>query len=134
MSISRVFLSHADTDSALAGGVRDELRRVRPELEGFVSSIPGAIPTGTDWLFEIKRQLKAADAYLALLTPSSVQRHWVWYESGAAFMTDKRFIGVCACGLKKAAVPSPLNGQQLLSFDSAEETQQVFAEFGKALN
>jgi hypothetical protein len=128
--VKRIFLSHADSDSPLARLLHDEIRRARPDIEVFVSSVPGAIPTGTEWLPEIKRQLKAADAYLALLTPASVQRQWVWFESGAAFMSDKLFVGVCASGLRKSAVPSPLSGQQLLSFDSPGECVQVFTEFG----
>lgn len=60
----------------------------------------------------------------------NVQRQWVWFESGAAFMSDRLFVGVCASGLRKGAVPSPLSGQQLLSFDSPAECVQVFKEFG----
>lgn len=128
--ISRVFLSHADTDVDLARLLQEELRRAKPAMEVFVSSVPGAIPTGEEWLSEIKRQLKASDAYLILLTPASVQRLWVWYESGAAFMSDKRLIGVCAPGMQKNAVPSPLSGHQLLSLHSPDECEQVFKEFG----
>jgi TIR domain-containing protein len=128
--VRRIFLSHAESDAALAQLLHDELRRARPDVDVFVSSVPGAIPTGIEWRTEIKQQLKAADAYLALLTPASVQRQWVWFESGAAFMSDRLFVGVCASGLRKSAVPSPLSGQQLLSFDSPAECVQVFKEFG----
>ena len=132
--VKRIFLSHAETDAALAQLLRDELRRARPDVDVFVSCVPGAIPTGTEWRSEIKQQLKAADAYLALLTPASVQRQWVWFESGAAFMSDKLFVGACAAGLKKSAVPSPLSGQQLLSFDTPAECVQVFKEFGATVD
>jgi hypothetical protein len=131
--VKRIFLSHADTDLHLARLIGDEVQRARPDIEVFVSSVPGAIPTGEEWLGEIKRQLKAADAYLTLLTPASVQRLWVWFESGAAFMSDKTFVGVCAPGMSKSAVPSPLSGHQLLSLDSLEECEQLFKEFGASL-
>ncbi len=132
--VKRIFLSHADTDSELAQLLHDELRRARPDVEVFVSSLPGAIPTGTEWLGEIKRQLKAADAYFALLTPASVQRLWVWFESGAAFMSDRQLVGVCAPGMRLSAVPSPLNAHQLLSLDSPAECEQVFKEFGATVS
>lgn len=132
--VTRIFLSHAESDSALAQLLHDELRRGRPDVDVFVSSVPGAIPTGSEWRTEIKQQLKAADAYLALLTPASVQRQWVWFESGAAFMSDRLFVGVCTSGLRKEAVPAPLGGQQLLSFDSPAECVQVFKEFGVPVN
>jgi hypothetical protein len=128
--VRRIFLSHAESDAALARLLHDELRRARPDIDVFVSSVPGAIPTGIEWRADIKQQLKAADAYLALLTPASVQRQWIWFESGAAFMSDRLFVGVCASGLRKSAVPAPLSGQQLLSFDSPAECVQVFKEFG----
>lgn len=127
--VKRMFLSHAETDAALAQLLHDEIRRARPDIDVFVSSVPGAIPTGSEWRNEIRQQLKAADAYLALLTPASVQRQWVWFESGAAFMSNNLFVGVCAAGLRKSAVPSPLSGTQLLSFDSPAECVQVFKEF-----
>ena len=38
-------------------------------------------------------------ADLALLTAASTQQLWVWFESGAAFISDKQFVGVCAPGI-----------------------------------
>jgi hypothetical protein len=126
--VKRMFLSHAETDTALAQLLHDEIRRARPDIDVFVSSVPGAIPTGSEWRNEIRQQLKAADAYFALLTPASAQRQWVWFESGAASMSNNLFVGVCVAGLRKSAVPSPLSGTQLLSFDSPAECVQVFKE------
>jgi hypothetical protein len=132
--IRRVFLSHADADAPLAHLLRDEMRRCQPDLEVFISSQPGAIPTGTEWLGEVKRQLKSADAYVVLLTPASIQRLWIWFESGAAFASEnKHVIGLCAPGMRKDNVPSPLGGHQLLTLESSDDCLQMFADLGLVL-
>jgi hypothetical protein len=128
--VTNVFLSHADTDAVLARQLSEAIQTRRANVQVFVSSIPGAIPTGKEWLSEIEQQLKAADAYLLLLTPASIARLWVWFEAGAAFMSGKKVIGICAPGMKKGAVPSPLSGHQLLSLDALCECVQVFKDLG----
>jgi hypothetical protein len=128
--LTRLFLSHAGVDAALAQQLGHELRRAMPTLHVFVSSEPGAITTGAEWLGEIKRELASADAYIVLLTTASVQRSWIWFESGAAFMGAKKVIGLCAPGMPKANVPSPLGAHQLLTLDSPADCTQLFAELG----
>lgn len=123
-----VFFSHAADDAPVAEYVASVLRTSVGGLELFVASSPGAIPTGEEWLAAIKRNLKAADTYLILLTPRSIERLWIWFETGAAWMSDRRLLPVTALGLEKRDVPLPLGAHQVLSLENVADVQQLFRD------
>jgi TIR domain-containing protein len=87
--IRSLFLSHAALNRDLAILVRDQLKDSRPDLSVFVASRPGDIRADEDWLPVIQREIRGADAYCVLLTPNSSGRPWVWFETGAAWMSGK---------------------------------------------
>jgi len=127
---AKVFLSHAAADHRLAALIGDALKSAAPGLQLFVASKPGEIPTGEEWLREIKSRLRASDTYIVLLTPISVERPWIWFETGAAWMGDRKLIPVVGGGLSKAAVPYPLGAHQALSLDSFGDVEQLFRDCG----
>ncbi len=133
-AVGRLFLSHADLDATIANYLSDALRKGRPDLKVFVASRPGDIPTGDEWLAVIRSELRQADAYLVLLTPVSITRRWVWYESGAAWWSEKRLIPVVAAGLGKADVPLPVGAHQILSLDDPEEVAQLARDIGSRID
>jgi len=128
--LKRLFLSHAADDGSLALHIRNVLLQAAPELHIFVASRAGDIPTGKDWLDAIEGELKKADAYLLLLTPSSVGRPWLWYESGAAWMAERPFIPITAAGLAKGNVPYPLGARQVLALDNPADVEQLARDLG----
>jgi len=130
---AKVFLSHAAADHGLAALIGDTLKDAIPSLKLFVASRPGEIPTGEEWLQKIKAQLKSSDTYIVLLTPTSIERPWIWFETGAAWMGDRKLIPVVARGLKKANVPYPLGAHQALSLDAPGDVEQLFRDCGGAI-
>ena len=90
--VDRIFLSHAASDRELAQLVHSEIMRVHPNATVFVASRAGDIRADEDWLSVIQRELRAANTYFVLLTPSSIERPWVWFETGAAWMSGKRLV------------------------------------------
>jgi len=128
-SIGRhVFLSHAASDTRLANYLADVIRTSVGGVNVFVASSPGEIPTGEEWLPAIKDHLKDADTYLILLTPRSVTRLWLWFETGAAWMSERRMLPVTALGLEKRDVPMPLGAHQALSLEDEGDVQQLFRD------
>jgi hypothetical protein len=126
--IRRVFITHAASDRQIAEYVRDVLKELKPGIEVFVASRPGLIQSGEEWWARIKAELRAADAYIVLLTPQSVERLWVAFESGAAWMAKRPMLTVSAGGLNRAEVPMPLAVFQITSL---QETEEVVAAFGR---
>lgn len=132
--IQRIFLSHAAADERLATLVRDEIARLQPRIEVFLASRPGDIRADEDWLAVIQRQLREADAYVVLLTPQSVTRPWVWFETGAAWMSAKPWILARAAGLTPHDVPLPLSVRQTYSLDDAAGAREVLRPLGITLD
>src|SRR5947208_7774159 len=95
---SLLYLVHAAADRDLAILLRARIRDVVPGLQVFLASKAGEIPTGEDWLAHIHQNLKAATSFLLLLTPRSIERHWVWYEAGVAWSRGCQQVPVTAGG------------------------------------
>lgn len=130
----RIFLSHAADDAAVAHHVADVIRQGSPGTKVFVASKAGDIPTGSDWLGAIEAELKQADTYLLLLTPHSVKRLWLWYESGAAWMSGRALVPVTAAGLAKADVLYPLGARQALSLEDPADVAQLGRDLGTTIS
>lgn len=127
---SRVFISHASADGVVARRIAEEIRSRLPDVETFVTSRAGDIKSGEDWFETVKAELKKADAYVVLLTPNSLERPWVIFETGAAWMAERGFLVVSAGGLQIHDIPEPLRFFQVWSLESVETTSLAFAELG----
>jgi hypothetical protein len=123
-----LYVIHAADDYALAGFLRHEIETRIAHWRVFVASRPGQIPTGSDWLMEVHQNLADAASYLLLLTPRSIERHWVWYEAGAAWKSGKRRLPVVAAGLTREQVPFPLKIVQTLLLDKPDDAEQLFKD------
>ncbi|MGN6200863.1 MAG: toll/interleukin-1 receptor domain-containing protein [Solirubrobacterales bacterium] len=137
-----VFISHAATDAPIAEILRDEIDRIfAGGVEIFASSVPGVIEPGADWLASIRRSLTAATAVIVVVSPTSVNRPWVWFEVGASWSRmeegDGKIIPVCVPEIDKGELPEPLGRLQAMSLGSAAETKEIFKtlidqfDFGK---
>jgi DNA-binding PadR family transcriptional regulator len=128
--ISKLFLSHAAVDRPVAEFVRDEIVRLKPGLGVFLASREGDIRADEDWLAAIQRELRDANAYCVLLTPNSVNRPWVWFETGAAWMSGKPWVIARAGGLDASAIPLPLSVRQSYTLDEAAGAREVLRPLG----
>lgn len=131
--VTRLFLSHAATDAPVAQFLAVALRRETDGLAIFVASRAGDIPAGDQWLPAITDELLQADVYLVLLTPVSITRRWLWFETGAAWWSEKRLLPVTAAGLEKHEVPFPLAALQVLKLDDPDEVMQLAKALGTTL-
>ncbi len=125
-----LFISHAAADARLAEFLEQTARSVLPGVDVFRTTRTGQIAAGKEWLREIRRHLESADRFLVLLTPWSLDRPWIWFEAGAAWMQNKTVVPVVAGGLSAGRVPEPLRLLQLLSLENPDEARQAFKELG----
>jgi hypothetical protein len=130
---SRIFLSHAAVDRPLAELLRDRIVELDPTRRVFVASRPGDIRADQEWLPTIQQELAVAEVYIVLLTPNSIARPWVWFETGAAWMSQRTLIAVRAAGLASDEVPLPLSTRQILSLDNPNEAVEIFRAIGLQL-
>lgn len=134
-----VFVGHAETDKPIASLLKETIDRLlHKKVSVFVSSVPGVIGVGKDWLDEIETNLATAKIAIPIMTPTSITRPWIWFELGASWfkMRDGNLLILPACvaELNKDQLPEPLGRLQAVSFGNREETVVFFdticKEFG----
>jgi hypothetical protein len=127
----RVFFSHSTTDREIAELLSDLLHGVfgDSDIEVQYSSDQDAgrgIQPGAEWLPWITTRIRQTDKTYVLLTPSSMGKPWVLWESGAAAgvaMATERTSPVVPItfGISDDDVPSPLRSAQLVHGDSMDD-------------
>jgi hypothetical protein len=122
-----IFLSHNARDKPLADVISYTLRRISIEqIRPWFSSddkADGGFSAGDFWYMEILRKIEKCNVLIAILTPNSVDRPWLYYEAGIAKGLNKVVVPVCI-GLKREDIRSPLNAfqaYQLTDKNSLEE-------------
>jgi hypothetical protein len=86
----KVFLSHGSTDGWVARQLSKEIRAL-----GAATFLDESdIPKGANFKEIIRQEIASCDELLALFTPWSAQRSWVWSEVGAAWGQNKPVLGV----------------------------------------
>jgi hypothetical protein len=125
----KVFVSHGKSDAWLAGQMARLIR-----VSGATPFLDETdIAKGDNFKQIIHQEIKQCKELVALFTPWSVQRFWVWIEVGAAWAQEKRVIavlyGITVAELEKIggskAILEDINILQLNDFDTyANELQQ----------
>ena len=86
----KVFLSHGSADGWVARQLAKEIKALGAAT--FLDETD--IPKGANFKEIIKHEITACNELLALFTPWSAQRSWVWSEVGAAWGQNKPVLGV----------------------------------------
>ncbi len=87
----KIFISHGSEDSWVASQIA---RRIRQDARAETFLDVFDIAKGDDFETKIFEMLPNCDELVALLTPWSANRNWVWTEIGAARVMGKRILGV----------------------------------------
>lgn len=126
-----LFISHASSDGEFANAVKQEIEKVFANgVNVFCTSSPGTIPVGVDWLSDIEQKLAVTQAVIAIVTPVSIERPWLWFEIGATWSKgrsgDCRIYPLCAPEIELSQLPSPLDRLQALSMGKAADLKLMF--------
>jgi hypothetical protein len=126
-----LFISHATSDGDFANAVKQEVEKVFANgINVFCTSSPGAISVGSDWLSNIEEKLGIAKAVIAIVTPVSIERPWLWFEVGATWAKGRaggcRIYPLCAPEIELSHLPSPLDRLQALSMGKAADLKLLF--------
>jgi hypothetical protein len=121
----KVFCSHSHDERRLAKAWKLLFERIAYGIiESWFSSdleSGGGIGPGR-WRKKICRELKEAGAVLAIFTPESISRPWIFFESAYAMGLDEhKMIIPVVYYMRKNALPSPLRDQQSYQGDDRKE-------------
>jgi hypothetical protein len=86
----RVFVSHGSDDSWIAAQIARCIRDLGADT--FLDET--SIPKGANFKQTIHREIASSNEVIALFTPWSAKRSWVWIEIGAAWGQDKPVVAV----------------------------------------
>ncbi len=109
-----IFISFIHEEQGVAKAVQRVLRTSLSNLNVFLSSDEWQIFAGEQWLDRIKEELSPAKVVVLILSRRSLDRPWVNFEAGAAWLTGKILIPACFAGLSKGALPKPYSNIQAL--------------------
>ncbi len=86
----RVFVSHGSHDSWIARQMEHCIKECGAETFLDVNDIA----TGDDFKEVVRAEIALADELVALFTPFSRDRSWLWIEIGAAWFARKRIVAI----------------------------------------
>jgi hypothetical protein len=109
----KVFLSHAHDDKRLAEIISSMIRRVTlNQLDVWFSSdeqSTGGLAAGSQWRNYLQKELRGCIAVIALITPASMNRPWVYFECGfGAAHAKLQVIPLCVGIDAISDIPKPL--------------------------
>jgi hypothetical protein len=87
----KIFISHGSSDSWIA---RQMGKRIQDDCGALTFLDVEQIASGDNFKDRIHMEIREASELVALFTPWSAQRAWVWIEVGAAWVQGKRVIAV----------------------------------------
>ena len=123
----RIFVSHISEEAPLAITLKSHLSNDFLEfVDIFVSSDIESISAGTNWLDCLEKALMEAFALLVLCSSASIDRPWVNFEVGAAWIKKIPIIPICHSGLLPKALPIPFSLLQGIEANSENGLKQVY--------
>jgi TIR domain len=111
--VHNFFLSHYNGDKDAAQLIANMLRRItlqqiNPWFSSDGSEIGGLKP-GNIWFSEILNKITQSNAVVIILTPNSIDRPWIYFESGIAqALPNCEVIPICI-GVNRDTLKAPLN-------------------------
>ena len=89
----KIFISFVQEDNAVAEAVqqllREEFRDTLNHGDVFLSSDRWVLRPGENWMDRIRQELAECALVISLLSKRSIDRRWINFEGGAAWISDK---------------------------------------------
>lgn len=125
----KIFISHAVIDKQLAIEFKELIETISLGLTTtWMSSALDGLQPGEILWDEVHENLTTADMIVALLTPNSLVKPWILYESGFVAGNKKsHVIPVMFCSAKKD-LPLPLSAYVIYKGDEFEDLKQLLTQ------
>jgi hypothetical protein len=125
------FISHHSGDKNIAELFSDALQRISlDQINAWFSSDDksGGLKPGDIWFNQILSKITQSKAVVTLLTPNSINRPWVYFESGIGQALENcEVIPVCI-GVKKDDISHPLDLYQCYQLNDYRSIVDFFSK------
>ena len=133
------FISHAHDDQKIATWLKRKITSFFARtVDVFVSSMPEDNKKGKKWFDEtLMPMLQKCDIFISLITPTSIKKHWMWFELGIVWTnTGKTNIYPICLGVDAPLIPMPLSEIQatILAPHAEKEIIALFTAWCEILN
>ncbi|CAB9523089.1 expressed unknown protein [Seminavis robusta] len=123
---NQIFISHDSRDRELVHVIAETLKRVSQEsvrvwFSSDESTPTGGMSPGSIWLDEIRLQILKSKLMIVVLTPLSLDRPWLSFETGYASATEGCNVVPVCVGIDKKDISFPLamyQCYQLVDYES----------------
>lgn len=128
----KFFLSHFNEDRLIAEIVANILRRVTlNQIQPWFSSDEsdaGGLRPGMIWFNAILEKIEKSKAVIAILTPNSISRPWIYFETGIGqTLPDCEIIPICI-GIDKNEVYPPLGLYQCYQLNNYRSLKEFICK------
>jgi hypothetical protein len=121
----RIFASHSHLDNDFGTRFAQDLRRALKDESAVWYDVLGGLHGGETWWEKIVEELTARDVFIVVLSPDSMNSHWVRREITMAFNENKYVLPVL---YRSCSIRADLKILQIISFLAPKPYNQAFGE------
>ena len=130
----KIFISHIQEEFQVALVLKKWIESAFADhCEVLVSTDPENIPTVAQYLEKSEQALSDVKALIILCSPNSLQRPWIPFEAGCAWMKKILIIPICYAGLYLEDIPQPLAIFPPFDLNQRDFAQKLFMALAKEL-
>ena len=132
----KAFISHSSSDAAIAEALVELLRAALtlPAKEIRCTSVDGyKLPAGADSNEQLRQEVFASEAFVALLSPASVRSVYVMFELGARWGTGQPMVPIMVGGLNVSDLKAPLSAIHAISGTSESDLHELVEQLADRL-
>jgi len=130
--MNTLFISHVSEDENIAETISIALSRITlKQIDAWFSSDSsqmGGISPGSDWYEVVKNKLNECDAVIVLLTPRSINKQWIIFESGFCVGNPNCDVIPVCVGVNLDQIPDPLSKFQSFQLTDYSSLKRFFAK------
>ena len=127
-----VFISHITEDKEYAKSIKEWLDRAfLNAIQFFVSSDNSSMPIGKEWANEVKTHLEKASVMFVIISELSVERKWLYFESGSAYIKNIPIIPICVNGYKISKLSPPFSFFQGIELPNERDEKNLLEMLAK---
>jgi hypothetical protein len=130
----KIFISHIQEELQAARVLKKWIESAFADhCEVLTSTDPEGIPSAAQSLEKNERAFEEIKALILLCSPDSIQKPWIFFESGCAWLRKILILPLCHSGLTAGQLPQPLAIFPGFDLDQRDFGQKFFMALAKEL-